>query len=121
MRIKWESNSRVKHLAAEGKINVEDIIPKTTTNSFPEDCATVRLERPREQLPLIVIHFKGSEKKSKHGWAYQTVPTARVSFGGTNSYWSAWNAATVSGEVDFDSWPLNEMNEVVDFVKGAFE
>ena len=48
-KLKWESNSRTKNLADLGIINHEDVISKTTTNDFPEDCATVRLEQPRSE------------------------------------------------------------------------
>ena len=43
MKIKWESNSRAKALASEGKIKSEDIIPRTTTDNFPTDAVTVRM------------------------------------------------------------------------------
>mgnify|MGYP003652758080 FL=1 len=120
-KLKWESNSRVKHLAAIGTISSDDIIDKTTTDNFPDGCATVRLREPRNEMPFIVIHFKGASKKAQHSWSYQTVPTARVSFGGESSYWTLYNACTLSGELDFDAWPLDAVDAVVEAVKGAFE
>ena len=120
-KLKWESNSRTKHLADLGIINHEDVISKTTTDEFPENCATVRLEQPRSEMPLITIHFKGDGKPAQHAWAYQPVPTARVSFGGDSSYWTRNNTCTVSGEIDLDAWPLDAMEAVVDAVKLAFE
>ena len=121
-KLKWESNSRTKYLADLGIINHEDVISKRTTNDFPEDCATVRLEQPRSEMPLITIHFKGSNQKSaQHAWAYQSVPTARISFGGDSSYWTKNNTCTVSGELDFDAWPLDAVDAVVNAVKLAFE
>ena len=120
-KLKWESNSRTKYLADLGIISHEDVISKRTTNDFPEDCATVRLEQPRSEMPLITIHFKGAKKPAQHAWAYQPVPTARVSFGGDSSYWTRNNTCTVSGEIDLDAWPLDAMDAVVDAVKLAFE
>ena len=120
-KLKWESNSRTKYLADLGIISHEDVISKRTTNDFPEDCATVRLEQPRSEMPLITIHFKGAKKPAQHAWAYQPVPTARVSFGGDSSYWTRYNTCTVSGELDFDAWPLDAVDAVVDAVKLAFE
>jgi len=125
-KLKWESNSRVKHLAAIGTISSDDIIDKTTTDNFPDGCATVRLREPRAGMPFIVIHFKGASKKTQHSWSPplrfgQTVPTARVSFGGESSYWTLYNACTLSGELDFDAWPLDAVDAVVESVKGAFE
>ena len=120
-KVKWEYNSRVKHLAAIGTISSDDIIDKTTTDNFPDGCATVRLREPRAEMPFIVIHFKGASKKAQHSWSYQTVPTARVSFGGESSYWTLHNACTLSGELDFDAWPLDAVDAVVATVKGAFE
>ena len=81
----------------------------------------VRLEQPRSEMPLITIHFKGAKKPAQHAWAYQSVPTARVSFGGDSSYWTRNNTCTVSGEIDLDAWPLDAMDAVVDAVKLAFE
>ena len=120
-KVKWESNSRAKHLAAIGVISSDDIIDKTTTDNFPDGCATVRLREPRAEMPFIVIHFKGESKKAQHNWSYQTVPTARVSFGGESSYWTLHNACTLSGELDFDAWPLDAVDAVVSVVKGVFE
>ena len=120
-KLKWEYNSRVKHLASIGAISSDDIIDKTTTDNFPDGCATVRLREPRAEMPFIVIHFKGESKKAQYGWSYQTVPTARLSFGGDSSYWTLNNACTLSGELDFDAWPLDAVDAVVEVVKGVFE
>ena len=120
-KVIWESNSRVKHFAAIGIIDPETIIPKTTTASFPMDCATVRMQQMQYDIPLITIHFKGSEKKatSANSWTY--LPTMRVSFGGDNSMWTHHNTCTVSGELDLDAWPIDAVDAVVSAVKGAFE
>ena len=80
-KLKWEYNSRVKHLAAIGTISSDDIIDKTTTDNFPDGCATVRLREPRAEIPFIVIHFKGESKKAQHGWSYQ------ISANGPSELW----------------------------------
>lgn len=120
-KVRWESNSRVKHFVALGILEPECVIPKTTTASFPMDCATVRMQQMQYDIPLITIHFKGSEKKatSANSWTY--LPTMRVSFGGDNSMWTHHNTCTVSGELDLDAWPIDAVDAVVSAVKGAFE
>lgn len=119
-KLKWESNSRAKHFAALGIIDPKDIIPKTTTASFPMDCATVRMQQMQYDIPLITIHFKGSEKKatSANSWSY--IPTMRINFGGDGSMWTAHNTCTVSGDLDLDAWPIDAVDAVVDSVKLAF-
>ena len=120
-KVIWESNSRVKHFAAIGIIDPETIIPKTTTASFPMDCATVRMQQMQYDIPLITIHFKGSEKKatSSNHWSY--IPTMRINFGGDGSMWTHHNTCTVSGDLDLDAWPIDAVDAVVSAVKGAFE
>jgi len=120
-KVKWESNSRVKHFVALGILEPECVIPKTTTDKFPIDCATVRMQQMQYDIPLITIHFKGLEKKatSANSWTY--LPTMRVSFGGDNSMWTHHNTCTVSGELDLDAWPIDAVDAVVSAVKGAFE
>jgi len=120
-KVRWESNSRVKHFAAIGIIDPETIIPKTTTASFPMNCATVRMEQMQYDIPFITIHFKGSEKKATPANSWTYLPTMRVSFGGDNSMWTHHNTCTVSGELDLDAWPIDAVDAVVSAVKGAFE
>ena len=119
-KVRWESNSRVKHFAAIGIIDPETIIPKTTTASFPMDCATVRMQQMQYDIPLITIHFKGSEKKatSSNHWSY--IPTMRINFGGDGSMWTHHNTCTVSGDLDLDAWSIDAVDAVVDSVKLAF-
>ena len=120
-KVRWESNSRVKHFAAIGIIDPETIIPKTTTASFPMDCATVRMQQMQYDIPLITIHFKGSEKKatSSNHWSY--IPTMRINFGGDGSMWTHHNTCTVSGDLALDAWPIDAVDAVVSAVKGTFE
>jgi len=117
----WESNSRVKHFVALGILEPQCVIPKTTTASFPMDCATVRMQQMQYDLPFITIHFKGSEKKatSSNHWSY--IPTMRINFGGDGTMWTRHNTCTVSGDLDLDAWPIDAVDAVVSAVKGAFE
>ena len=116
----WESNSRVKHFVALGILEPQCVIPKTTTASFPMDCATVRMQQMQYDIPFITIHFKGSEKKatSSNHWSY--IPTMRINFGGDGSMWTHHNTCTVSGDLDLDAWPIDAVDAVVDSVKLAF-
>ena len=50
MIIKWEKNSRVNRLAAEGKISDEDVIARTQTDKFPVDAATVRIQNVKSKI-----------------------------------------------------------------------
>jgi hypothetical protein len=120
-KVKWESNSRVKHFVALGILEPECVIPKTTTASFPMDCATVRMQQMQYDIPFITIHFKGSEKNATPANSWTYLPTMRVSFGGDNSMWTHHNTCTVSGELDLDAWPIDAVDAVVSAVKGAFE
>ena len=117
----WESHSRVKHFVALGILEPQCVIPKTTTASFPMDCATVRMQQMQYDLPFITIHFKGSEKKATPANAWSYLPTMRISFGGDGSMWTAHNTCTVSGDLDLDAWPIDAVDAVVDAVKLAFE
>jgi hypothetical protein len=119
-KLMWESNSRVKHFVDLGILEPECVIPKTTTASFPMDCATVRMQQMQYDIPLITIHFKGSEKKatSANSWSY--IPTMRINFGGDGSMWTHHNTCTVSGDLDLDAWPIDAVDAVVDSVKLAF-
>ena len=45
MVIKWEKNSRVSRLAAEGKISDGDVIARCRTDEFPAEVATVRMQK----------------------------------------------------------------------------
>ena len=109
MKLKWESNSRVKNLAALGEINQEDIIKRTTTDRFPEETATVRMAKVREQEPFVTIHIRGKgTARTNHynGYQFTYAPTMRVNFGG------GWNEYGVSGELD-GYYDFDDVDEVV--------
>ena len=80
MEVKWERNSRVLNLVAQGKIEEKDVIPRTQTEHFPFEAATVRLAKVREKNPFVTVHIRGKGTKSHWGGYYG--PTCRVNFGG---------------------------------------
>jgi len=116
IKLKWEKNSRALTLAAQGKIKDEDIIPRTTTDNFPDDVATVRIQRVREKKPHVVIHIKGGAKSRQlpyysgtHSWA----TTCRVTLAG------AWGDTMCSnGDLDED-YTWQDVHNVVTEVKTA--
>jgi len=79
MKLKWEKNTRVMDLVNQGKIDFEDVIPRTQTANFPYEMATVRLAKVREKHPFVTVHIRG--KKIDNG-LYSYGPTCRVNFGG---------------------------------------
>jgi len=87
MKLKWESNTRVKYLADTGKIDRADIIKRTTTDNFPCETATVRLHRVRDKIPYVTLHIRGKVKSSStyNGNTYVYAPTCRVNMGGMHS------------------------------------
>ena len=123
MIIKWEKNSRVERLVAEGKIRDEDVISRTQTDKFPMEAATVRLAKVKEKNPNITIHIRGPKEQTKswNGNAFEYATTCRVNFGGTQ-----WRSNTANmtmnsnGELHQDySW--QDVHNVVTKVKAAME
>ena len=116
IHIKWESNSRAKRLVADGVIKNEDIIPRTTTDKFPAEAATVRMQRLSQKIPLVTVHIRG-KSKVRNNWnntfQYECASTLRV-----NMYPDYADAP--SGELDEDySWL--DVHNVVTEVKEAME
>ena len=123
MKIKYESNSKVKGLVGV-TLEPDDIIPRTTTDKFPAETATVRIARVRDNSPVVTIHFRGKpHKKSYNYWDYQNnvqktesyegANVMRVGFLlGTDTFWS-------NGEVEFSV--LEEMMDTVNKVKKDLE
>ena len=85
MKIKWESNSRVKGLMVEGKINQEDVVPRSRTDEFLDEVATVRMHRVRDEKPFVTIHIRGEIKKqtNPHGYSWSYAPVCRINLGGS--------------------------------------
>ncbi len=116
MNIKWENNSRVGRLLAEGKIRDEDIIQRTSTDNFPEEAATVRIANVRAKKPFVTVHIKGKKKAHSsqyNSWDYST--TMRVNMGGSHCDWKG-----VNGELDSDL-TFEDVHNVVTKVKTAME
>jgi hypothetical protein len=120
MEIKWESNSRAKHLAAVGKIKDEDIILRTTTDNFPTETATVRMQKLAEKVPHVVVHIRGktAQKKLWNGRTYECASTCRITLAGI---WGGQHFGMSSnGELDEDlNWL--DVHNVVEKVKVAME
>lgn len=120
--IKWERNSRALNLAAQGKIKDEDIIPRTTTDDFPADAATVRMARMQEKVPFITLHIRGKSKQRTYSWnntagsgkqTYECAETCRVNFGGGHNEMMCSN-----GNLDEDySW--QDVHDMVEEVKNV--
>ncbi len=97
MKLKWETNSRVKSMANIGLIQSEDIIDRTSTDNFPANTITVRLKNVRAQKPWVTLHVKG-DLKQHYGvvgdpWGI-FAKTARIHFGADYKDYS------LSGELD---------------------
>ena len=115
MKIKWESNSRAKQLAALGKIKSSDIIPRTQTDNFPTEAATVRMSSMGMKVPFITVHIRGERRKIK-GWngrAYEVAQTCRVNFGGDSH-----QAMNSNGDLD-ESLTWMDVHNIVTEIKEA--
>ena len=83
MKIKWEKNSRVLGLASQGKINQEDIVPRSRTDEFLDEVATVRMSSVREKDPFLTIHIRGPLRHQKKPWGtYKYASVCRIKLGG---------------------------------------
>ncbi len=123
MTIKWEKNSRVDRLAAEGKIQDADIIPRTQTDKFPAEAATVRLEKVRDKNPSIRIHIRGPKMQTK-GWngnAFEWATTCRVSLGGTQCRNNNPNKTMNSNGDLHENYSWQDVHNIVVRVKEALE
>ena len=113
MKIKWESNSRVKGLVAEGKIKPEDVIQKTQTDKFEPMTCTVRMSIPKAPRPSMTLHIRGkSNVKTYNRRTYECAETCRVNFGGYH-YNTTMNA---NGILD-DCYTWEDVHNVVEEVK----
>ena len=113
MKLKWETNSRVKSLASMGLIQSEDIIDRTSTDNFPASAITVRMKDVRSRKPWVTLHVRG-EVKQHHGPAGASwgsyAKTARIHFG------HEYNDYSLSGELD-GQLSLKEIGEALEKVQ----
>ena len=117
MNIKWEKNSRVNRLFADGKINGEDVIARCKTDEFPPEMATVRIQRLKDKVPNVTIHIRGKSKPQKmwNGNTYECAHTCRVCVG--NNYMSGMSS---NGELDED-YDWQDVHDTVTRVKEALD
>ena len=119
MIIKWEKNSKVNRLLAEGKISDEDVIARTQTDKFPADAATVRIQKVKDKNPHVVVHIRGKSRTTPNIWngnAYESANTCRVT---VSSHWGA-DTMCSNGDLDEDlNWL--DVHNVVTRVKEVME
>ena len=118
MKLKWERNSRVSSLAAQGKIHPDDIIHRTTTDKFPAGAATVRMPRVREKVPYITLHIRGASNLRKYKWNNEQIEcaeTCRVNLGGH------WATSMCSNGLLDESLTWLDVHNVVTRVKEAMD
>lgn len=116
MIIKWEKNSKVNRLVAEGKISDEDIIARCKTDEFPPEAATVRIQRVRDKTPSVTIHIRGKSKKSLrfNGHAYECAETCRVNIA------NDWKTGTMSSNGELaEDYDWQDVHNVVTRVREA--
>ena len=123
MKLKWERNSRALNLAAQGKIKDEDILPRSRTDEFPTETATVRMQKLSDNVPHVVVHIRGKSKQKQNVWngnAYESAQTCRVTLA-IASYGQAAGQSfgmSSSGELDEDlTW--QDVHNIVTEVKEA--
>tara|TARA_Y100000310_G_C20607814_1_gene776431 strand:+ start:455 stop:811 length:357 start_codon:yes stop_codon:yes gene_type:complete len=117
MKLKWEKNTRVMDLVNQGKIDFEDVIPRTQTANFPAETATVRLAKVREKHPFVTVHIRG--KNQPNQWGYINAPTCRINFGGQ---WQGKKNTAMDSNGDLDenlTWL--DVHNVVERTKQALE
>ena len=120
MKIKWEKNSRTLALAADGKIDYEDVIDRTTTDNFPAEAATVRMQKLSDTVPCTVVHIRGKSKqrKSWNGHDYECAMTCRVNLAGI--WGGQFFGMSSNGELDED-YDWQDVHNVVTRVKVAMD
>jgi hypothetical protein len=113
MKLYWESNSRVRHLAAKGIINNGDIVPRSRTDEFMDEAATVRLHKVREEKPFVTIHIRGKLAKQANSWTY--APVCRINLGGPYS-----NTMCSNGDLD-ENLTWKDVHDIVTRVKETMD
>ena len=116
MEIKWERNSRALRLMAQGKIKDKDILPRSRTDEFPSDAATVRIQRLSEKIPNVVVHIRGKSKQRKlwNGHDYECATTCRVTL--ANTWGGQFFGMSSNGELDED-YDWQDVHNAVEEVK----
>lgn len=112
MKLKWETNSRVKSLASMGLIQSEDIIDRTSTDNFPANAITVRMKDVRLRKPWVTLHIRGEAKQrgpAGASWG-SYAKTARIHFG------HEYNDYSLSGELD-GQLSLKQIGEALEKVQ----
>ena len=115
MKIKWERNSKSLSLAAQGQINYEDIIARTTTDQFPANATTVRIKNISAGTEAhIGLHIRGKGKTRTNSFrnppiSWVAANTLRVNFGGSYD-----NLMAPSGVLDGDLTWLDVHNTVTE-------
>jgi len=120
MIIKWEKNSRVSRLAAEGKISDGDVIARCRTDEFPAEVATVRMRKLSDKVPHVVVHIRGKSKQRTlwNGHDYECAMTCRVTLAGI---WGGQPFGMSSnGELDED-YDWQDVHNIVTRVKEAMD
>ena len=118
MKLKWEKNNRVKTFAQQGLISEEDIIPRSTTDNFPSNAATVRMHRSTQKHPVVTVHIRGEGKQrsnSHNNYVWTHCPTLRVTFG-------ADYAGNLSDEVSYNGYTSDvTVDDVAEAVNAVAE
>ena len=118
MIIKWEKNSRVSRLAAEGKISDGDVIARCRTDEFPAEVATVRMQKLSDKVPHVVVHIRGKAKPRQlwNGQTYECAMTCRVTLAGI--WGGQFFGMSSNGELDED-YDWQDVHDIVTRVKEA--
>ena len=112
MKIKWEKNSRVLNLVAQGKINADDIVDRSRTDEFLDEVATVRMHKVREKDPFVTVHIRGKYKTQTKPWgSWNYANVCRVNFGGPHT-----NSMCSNGDLD-ENYTWQDVHNVVEEVK----
>ena len=118
MKLKWERNSRALGLVAQGKIKDKDILPRSRTDEFPPEVATVRMQKLSDKVPHVVVHIRGKSKQRKlwNGHDYECAMTCRVTLAGI--WGGQFFGMSSNGELDED-YDWQDVHNVVTEVKKA--
>lgn len=111
--LRWEENSRTKLFVALGILGKVCLVPKTTHDKFPEDCATVRLKKPLAKAPIVSVYFKGTTKRATA--CFEFIPS-KYGLGLPSD-----GRCVLSGELDLNLWPIDMVDSVAKVICGAFE